>query len=489
MVRKFNFIKKEKKQAMTLVALLVTMGVTIILIGMFLPLFVQGMVNIANGKSFDGSVNLSRRNGYFICYYNDAGRLMQTRADVKPNGRDISVVTEEAVNGRNCKFDVPTWPESFRLTLIGGGGAGAIGDFDMFDETYQPQPEEGCAESVELVPTAERNNRIYSFVNDAKTSCLLSKFFEKTDICLANKKAVSVRYEEGSGENCSLKIDTVNKSVSYNVGTVENSANLSGGTVYTNGVGLSSVGGFTGNCSAVPNMNTRLPDGARYSYMLDKTIKLSKARSGIKVKIPQGGETGQKVEQVVPYFNQNSNGQLIISSASLGAGGRRSVNGGKGGTTQLSLPGGVVARAEGGNAGSVDVETYYGDRTDSIALNKTFEGGNGNIDRFIPQPLQIINLRRGNGSKSVDKAGSDATYPGAGGGAGSVWVNNYSSATFGGTTACLAPRVRMNVSGSVRELECSPKSRTDFVNAGILGSFMKRSGSGEGAPGAILIAW
>ena len=89
MVNKYNIIRNSSKKAMTLVALLVTMGVTMILLGMFVPILTQGLVNIANGKSFDGSINLSRRNGYFMCYYNSDGVLTQSRADVAPNGRDV----------------------------------------------------------------------------------------------------------------------------------------------------------------------------------------------------------------------------------------------------------------------------------------------------------------------------------------------------------------------------------------------------------------
>lgn len=467
-----NFVKIKKKQSMTLVALLVTMSVTCILLGMFIPLFVQGMVNIASGKSFDGSVNLNRRNGYFLCYYDNDGRLTQTRADVAPNGKDVEVITALAA-GNKCLFDIPSWPDSFKVTLIGGGGAGAIGDFSLVDETV-----EGIEEKV-ITPTVSGDSVTYNFDTDSTNSAMVESFLNENAICLAKGKAVRVENGVGCADPsnaCSLTIDTKNKTVSYNIAGKLSSAGISGANILTDGdLGVINVLG----CTDKPKMYKRLATGGSAFFSLGNKVTLRTKRVGLSLDVPKGGELGQKVERMVPYFTSNGN-QLSIPAANLGAGGVSGVKSGMGGNTTLNLPGGAVVIANGGNAGAVEENLYY-DEGGNVISAKEFAGENGNIDRFIPAPLKITDLRRGNGANDTSVNGGSATYSGAGGGAGAISLSALNMSVV--ADPCLEKRTQMSVSGRAYEIDCSPIKKTDVF------SIMTRSNSGKGAPGAILIAW
>lgn len=475
MVKRFGFIKNNKKTAMTLAALLVTMAVTCILLGMFVPILVQGMVNIASGKSFDGSVNLSRRNGYFLCYYDKDNNFTQTRVDVAPNGKDVKLTTTLA--GDACKFDVPTWPDSFRVTLIGGGGAGSIGNFDMFDELIE-------GTSLTIKPVISGDVVTYDFNTNNANSSLAGTFLGKLNICLASGRSVRLDNPHicaREGTACSLSINTKEKSVSYTVAGEENTATLSGGLVYTSG-DLTAIG--SGSCPTTPKLFMSSPS---LSFDIGKTISLSAHRSGLKVIASKGGNVGNKVENVVPFFNQNEQGQLVIPKANIGLGGRRTVSGGRGGATRLTLPGGTELVATGGTIGGVEEFKYYNEGANAIS-SKSYSGEDGEIDRFIPQPLQIITLGKGIGAIDELEDAGDATYSGAGGGSGAIKVNDYNTGVFN-ENPCLTQRVRMSVGGRAYELECTPKTRNNFVTTGKINDFMERTNSGNGAPGAILIAW
>ena len=473
----FEFIKSKRKRAMTLAALLVTMAVTCILLGMFVPILVQGMVNIASGKSFDGSVNLSRRNGYFLCYYDQDGNFSQTRVDVSPNGKDV--VRTTSLVAEACRFDIPTWPDSFRVTMIGGGGAGSIGDFSMFDEPI-------AGRTLTLTPVVSGDVVTYDFNTDDSNFSLAQTFLEKMSVCLESGKSVRLD-NPGScaevGTACSLSINTDEKNVVYNVGGVESTATLSGGTIYTSG-DLTVVN--SGICGANPRLVIELPS-LNQNIDIGKTIGLSLHRSALTVRVPKGGSIGTKIENIVPFFNQNEQGQLIIPRASIGLGGQLGINDGTGGSTRLSLPGGSELVAAGGNVGGVEVFTHYDEGSNAIS-EKIYAGEDGVIDRFIPQPLQIITLGKGNGAIDETEDGGTATYSGAGGGAGAIKLNDYNFDVFD-TNPCLTQRVRVSVAGRSYELECTPKTRDNFVSAGVINDFMERTNSGNGAPGAILIAW
>ncbi len=457
---------------MTLVALLVTMSVTCILLGMFIPLFVQGMVNIASGKSFDGSVNLSSRNGYFLCYFNNDGRLTQTRADVMPNGKDVEVVTALAA-ANNCRFDIPTWPESFKVTLIGGGGAGAIGDFSIIDE----QVEDVTAKVIK--PTVSGNNVVYNFDTDDVNGSMVSDFLNDSYICLAKGKAVRLENGESCADSkntCRLTVDTSSKTISYQVAGRTSTARLSGTNILTDG-DLNSEN-ITA-CTDTPQFYRKLSSTSGVMIDWRNQITLSTRQSALILKSPKGGSTGEKVERVVPYFTDNGAGQLVISGDNLGKGGRRAVNSGRGGNTRLSLPGGTEIVANGGISGEVEENVYYDEGANAISA-KEVAGDNGGIDRFIPAPLKITELRRGNGAIDVSVSGGRATYPGAGGGSGAVSLDAYNLGVV--PEPCLTQRTQMSISGRAYELSCSPNEKAAV-------DIMERSGSGDGASGAILVAW
>ena len=489
-------VKNDKKKAMTLAALLVTMAMTCILMGMFLPILVQGMVNIATGKNFDGSVNLSRRNGFFMCYFDNNGRLMQSRADVNPNGKDIDVVTVPAP-GEGCRFEIPSWSESFRVVLVGGGGAGATPNFEVFDEECDAPEGSGCASSTTLVPNVLNNVISYSYDNSEEKFCLVDRLLKNSNICLNNNIGVELDYSAQDGDNPSayeLSVNTGNKSATYKVN--DNIASIQSSSGYS--MNCSNSKTANGYCTGVaPTQERRVASAcASPSFFLTRlnrhvpigsVFDLYYRCSGLRVNVAEGGKVGEKVERIVPFL-EGVNGVMTIASNNLGRGGRHNVNNGKGGDTTLTVPGGTVLRASGGEGGSFVGEDFYDDNNLGVIPGVERAGQNGEIDRFIPAQLKIMDLLRGRGALSVDELAGNASYPGAGGGGGAIRLGVYSNAVVRSGNACVIPRVVVGVvdQGDEYELECSPNLGNAFVN---INTFRRVSTGGNGANGAILIAW
>ena len=502
MVRKFNSIKNNKRKAMTLAALVVTMGVTIILLGMFVPILTQGLVNIASGKSFDGSVDLSKRNGYFMCYYNSAGQLTQSRADVAANGRDVNVVTE-AAPADGCQFEIPTWPDSFRVTLVGGGGVGATPNFEVFDSVYEPTDDDTCLNSFDITADNSVEGQIsYFFDNSVETDCLMSSFISSTMICLDNRRGAELTYQQtadadgAADTNYELSVNNDTKTMVYTVG-IENdtidkgirNCRLADGSYCTSGMQHTFVRNLPVACAKPRLFLTRVR-----SLVDLGNITLSRMKSGIRVNVAQGGQAGQKVERVVPFFEetQRDTGVMVIPRESIGVGGVNGVNDGKGGSTTLTISEHTVLTAVGGEKGGFEQEELFAINDNNFISGQSFAGGNGLIDNFVPQVLRITDFRRGLGASDISTPAVTATYPGSGGGGGAIQLATYNNAMVRSGNACVQSRVRLNVSGDANdyELDCSPNlNLADFNN---INNFMPR-GAGfsgaNGAAGAIVIAW
>jgi len=129
---KNKFKKLNKKGAMSLVALLFSLALLSILVGMFIPVLTKGYIQITTGKGGFGKINLTKSNGFFMCYYEANGVLTQARADISHTG-EVKLVKEPAPEG-GCRFVIPTRQESFKITLIGGGGGGAASGISSIDE-------------------------------------------------------------------------------------------------------------------------------------------------------------------------------------------------------------------------------------------------------------------------------------------------------------------------------------------------------------------
>lgn len=482
---------------MTLAALLITMAMTCILMGMFLPILVQGLVNIASGKTFDGSVSLSRRNGFFMCYYDNNGRLMQSRADVNPTGKGIDVVTVPA-SGDGCHFDIPSWPESFRVMLVGAGGAGATPSFEVFDEECDAPENTQCSSSLPLIPEVEGNIVSYSYDNSKENFCLVDTLFKNSQICLSNRVGIELDYSPQEGDipqSHSLKVNINDKSAEYKI--ENNVASITSVPSYsmacsnsTTANGYCSVNSLTQErtisslCEApsffLTGLNRHLPIGS--------ILDLSYRCSGLRLNVAEGGKLGEKIERVVPFL-EGVNGVLTIPPGNIGRGGRDNINDGKGGDTTLLIPGGSELRAAGGIRGGLVSEEIYDENNMGMIAGVERAGQNGEMDRFIPAQLKIMDLLRGRGAQSADDNAGNASYPGAGGGGGAIRIGAYNESVVRSGDACVAPRVVVNVEGDVEsyELECRPNlNLNDFVD---IDSFREVSTGGNGADGAILIAW
>ena len=496
-------MKNNKRKAMTLAALVIAMGVTIILLGMFVPILTQGLVNIASGKSFDGSVDLSKRNGYFMCYYNSAGELTQTRVDVAQNGRDNEVVTLPA-SAEGCRFDIPTWPDSFSVTLIGGGGAGATPDFELFDAEYEQSEDDMCLSSFSLeADTADAGKVSYYYDNSGEVDCLVSRFLDSMMVCLNNRIGGELTYQQsvktdGSADkDYLLTIDRSLRAMTYTVGdesdTIDNigvrNCRMSDGRYCVSGNQHTFFRNLPISCSEPKIYLERT-----HSLVNLKNITLTRMRSGIQVNVAQGGKLGQKLERVVPFFEetQRDTGIMVIPRASIGAGGIIGVDNGKGGNTTLSIPGGTTLTATGGERGGFEAREFFASNDDNFISAQTFVGGNGLVDRFVPQVLKITDFRRGIGASDIDTPAVGATYPGAGGGGGAISLAIYNNASVRSGNACVQKRVKLNVSGDANdyELDCSPNlNLADFNNINMFRPRRAGSYGANGAPGAILIAW
>ena len=448
----------KRKSAMTLLSLLVVLLVSSALIVMFIPVLTQGLINITTGKSGRGGVNLSRSSGYFLCYYNEAGVLTQTRADIPANGQ-ATITTTPAPGGNECRFVIPTNADEFRFTLIGGGGGGASASVGL-DETV-----------VENTQFTFKPNDIqninFADTNDKKS--ILNNFFINSSICVANCNFSPVDFQLGAGGTLTLAYDNTNFNFTRN-----NTSQLS----YVGGNCASAA------CTDCLRYITRANQNCRgSSYLsinghtvpLNDEVVLSARQPVLTVNSSNGGRSGAVVNQTVSFLEpvQGQN-YFAIRAADLGTGGagvaanRACADANRGGNTVLRLGGGAAPIiATGGECGGTTPQ----DRL--LNAREVVRGQNGEAEsRFIPAAMNIINLSRGRGSADVSQAPVAATYPGAGGGGGAINVNaggieeNRMVATHGGIDVGI-----------------------DFPRPTVGALNVQSSSGGAGARGAILIAW
>lgn len=123
----------KNKPAMSLLTILASMIVVMIALVVATPVITKRLHKISSGRNIEGTVNLNSSKGYFMCYMTSTGQLMQIEANILANGSTTIKGPTSAQNG--CNFDIPSRAESFKITLIGGGGGGAGTSAEIF--TYE----------------------------------------------------------------------------------------------------------------------------------------------------------------------------------------------------------------------------------------------------------------------------------------------------------------------------------------------------------------
>lgn len=457
-------IKKEnnKKSAMTLVALVVTLGVVSILLGMFIPVLTQGLVNITTGKAVDGKVNLSRQGGYFMCYYNEAGVLTQTRVDIQPNGHATLQSSPAAAAG--CSFDIPNNAEEFRFTLIGGGGGGATPTFNIVDTDLHSDEHlifemvGGGYEFTSPTDPAEQWKldawRSFWLTTGNHTCVLGCRIFNNFAI------------ETDIGERAFYKIVLTPGRFMF--------------VKILNGVNnTTEVGAYCSPAAGIEEKNASCTSGwfsiAGVRINPGETFELTQKQNIFRVGVANGGSAGTKLTQTVSFLQPTTVGTntFIIPPESIGRGGDV---GNDGGDTTLFLKTDtgddvpdIVAR--GGRAGTISERDVSLERG---AISETlYAGRNGELDNFVPVNFQLIRLAQGEGANRTGITPVKATYPGSGGGGGAISHGAYNS--------CLEARTGFIVDGLYNDVAACPIDRASVTH--------EIGAGGTGADGAILIAW
>ena len=465
----------KKRKAMTLAALLVIMLVTSSLVAMFVPVLVQGLVEITTGKAEDGKVNLSRNSGYFLCYYNNAGVLTQVRADIAPNGR-ATISTTAAAGG--CNFVIPQDAAEYKFTLIGGGGGGAKPTFSNREEIAKN--DEGIEKQYTLSPSGAK----YSFSIDKDTeewkSKLLNQVWTGTNsyACVKGCKITINSFLRDLGaDDPSVPYSIYFKDNVFTYQTVDGSWNPTSVTLGENCsvVGTAAVGlvstALSGTCTAADFK----VNGVNLTNT--QSIVLSVRQKIFEVGQAGGGESGQLVEQTVSFLDENvaNTNTFRITPDWIGKGGAQGANGT---ATTLRLPGSTaVITAQGGKAGSLkNINIAQLDPSSNNIPANVYAGDNGSYENFVPVTFNITDLAQGIGSSDVATTPVAATYPGAGGGGGAIGLTAIDKTTY-----CLNGRSGFTIGGSFRNLDCTP--------AALPAGTSQIGNGGKGANGAILIAW
>ena len=224
--------KLNKKKAMSLVALLFSLALLSIIVGMFIPVLTKGYIQITTGKGGLGKINLTTSSGYFMCYYEANGVLTQARADISHTG-EIKLVKEAAPSGV-CKFVIPNRADSFKITLIGGGGGGAASQIKTLDQTLATASLGGSSTKFSIPSFSDWT----SYISESRINSALAALFSNntnssnTYLCIKGNKGSNLGAANGAnGANCMVRFNLMPKiNSSFTFGT-EASTNS---TVYAN---------------------------------------------------------------------------------------------------------------------------------------------------------------------------------------------------------------------------------------------------------------
>ena len=428
--------KNKTKKAMSLLSILALMMVVMTAIIVATPIITKRLTQIRVRNNYT--------KGYFMCYkYYDGNttKLMQIRADLYDTGTVFSGPTEVT----NCQFEVPEGAESFKITLIGGGGGGAgslakdpdswhipmeypqgllnkprisfTGTSANFPDIAKTFINRSSDDVSTKIKEYYRDNNVYIYTKDSNNKiCLFSVYNMLTDGSYGLNKPVALEFSEN--DNVNLKNTEAKKNYTYFYDATSEPNKC---------IRISNTGTKCGSESCIGNNPNAISSEIK-SRVVNSTGSRDIATSthspfiyltyySVKGIYGEAGNSGEITIYETPYLRASDEGTTItIAANNIGDGGEGyngttcpltsgMPKGCSGGATTLTIKAAKTVNdtststSTGTGTGTDDAETFQIITKDLTASGGT---GGGTENPKLPLPIEnVTELNKINGQNGI----------------------------------------------------------------------------------------
>ncbi|MBQ4646478.1 MAG: hypothetical protein IJB79_03935 [Candidatus Gastranaerophilales bacterium] len=204
-------VNKRKKKAMALVLIVMVITTLSFVMMASVQVLTKSHTKYTTGMSKDGKINANQSKGRFLCYIDPNGVLKQVTVKYKTNGDiDENPALNQTKDG-SCVFTIPKQANSFKITLIGGGGGGSLPKAEL---NFNAPVEENGEDSIVVGENLTNFTELFAMQNKYIDQATVEKdiyndFFAKLAISI---KASS---PAGGSSGAMRKFDLIGSSDAY----------------------------------------------------------------------------------------------------------------------------------------------------------------------------------------------------------------------------------------------------------------------------------
>ena len=192
---------KHKKKAVALVLVVMVITSLSLLVMGSVKVMTRNHVKYTTGYAKGGEINTNQSKGKFICYLDSNGRMQQILVKYKPNGE---LSTTKNNSDTKCTFTIPKQANSFKITLIGGGGGGAISNANLnFNAFLQDNGEDSIVVGANTTTFTKLFTTQKKYLTqDAIKDAIYENFFSNLSVIVSAKSHTNGT----SGGRCKLDL-------------------------------------------------------------------------------------------------------------------------------------------------------------------------------------------------------------------------------------------------------------------------------------------